>query len=155
MIPPILNDQKSWFFLAIDAGSSCSYNFLRALSFASLRGTFVYKLFTSRDITFSLGSRLMLSKIFFAFIELVLMFAPSIFSKNFARQLEYRSQWGICFMNLRQSKKPDWLPPSRPHPFVKILTFSFFPQSQQFLIDIFSQGSENFQMFSVAFSFCC
>ena len=77
---------SSWFFLAIDAASSCSYNFLRALSFASLRGTFVYKLFTSRDITFSLSSRLMLSMISLAFSELILMFAPSIFSKIFARQ---------------------------------------------------------------------
>ena len=71
-------------FLAIDGGSSCSYSFLRAMSIASFSGTFVHKLFTSRDIKFSLGSRLVLSKIYLASSELVSMFAPSIFSKNLA-----------------------------------------------------------------------
>ena len=74
-------------FLAIDGGSSFSYSFLRAMSIASFSGTFVYKLFTSRDIKFSLGSRLVLSQISLASSELVSMFAPSIFSKIFARKL--------------------------------------------------------------------
>ena len=63
-------------FPAIDGGSSCSYGFLTAISIASLSGTFVCKLFTSRDVIFSLGSTLMLSKIFLASSELVWMFAP-------------------------------------------------------------------------------
>ena len=42
-------------FLAIDGGSSCSYSFLRAMSIASLSGTFVYKLFASRDIKIFIG----------------------------------------------------------------------------------------------------
>ena len=62
-------------FLAIDGGLSCSYSFLRAIAIASFSGTFVYKLFTSRDIKFSLGSRLVLSKISLASSELVSMFA--------------------------------------------------------------------------------
>ena len=53
------------------------------MSIASLSGTFVYKMFTSRDIKFSLGSRLVLSKITLASSELVSMFATSFFSKNF------------------------------------------------------------------------
>ena len=71
-------------FLAIDGGSSCSYRFLRAMSTVSLSEAFVYKLFTARDITFLLGSKLMLSKISLASSELVSMFAPSIFSETFA-----------------------------------------------------------------------
>ena len=74
-------------FLANDDGSFCSFSFLRAMSIASLSGTFVYYLFTSRDIKFSLGSRLMLSKISLASSELVLMFAPSIFLLKIARTL--------------------------------------------------------------------
>ena len=74
-------------FLAIDGGSACSYSFLRAMSVASLSGSYVCKFFTSRDIKFSLGSRLMLSKTSLTSSELVSMFAPSFFSKNFARTL--------------------------------------------------------------------
>ena len=51
------------------------------MSNASLNGTCVYKLFTSRDITFSLGLTLMLSKISLASSQLVSMFAPSICQK--------------------------------------------------------------------------
>ena len=63
-------------FLAIDGGASCSHRFLRAMSFASLSETFVYKLFTSKDIILSLGSRLLLSKISLVSSELISMFAP-------------------------------------------------------------------------------
>ena len=52
------------------------------MSIASMSGTFVYELFTCRDFTFSLGSRLLLSKISLASTELVLMFALSFFSKK-------------------------------------------------------------------------
>ena len=71
-------------FLAFDGGSTCSYSFLRAMSVTSLSGAFVYKLFRARDITFLLGSKLMLSKISLASSELVSMFAPSIFTETFA-----------------------------------------------------------------------
>ena len=74
-------------FLAIDGGSSCSYSFVRAMPIAFFSGTLVYKLFTSRDIKFSLGSRLVLSKTSLAFSELVSMFAPSILSKTFAHRV--------------------------------------------------------------------
>ena len=67
---------------ANDGGSSCSYHFFRYVPIASLSETFAYKLFTSRDIKFSFGSSLMLSKISLASGELVLMFAPSVFSKK-------------------------------------------------------------------------
>ena len=53
--------------------------FFRFMSIASLSGTFVNKVYLSRDITFSFDSRLMLSKISFASSELVSMIAPSIF----------------------------------------------------------------------------
>ena len=63
-------------FLAIDGGSSCSHSFLRAMYMAFLSETFVYKLFTSKNIILSLGSRLMLSKISLNSSELISMFAP-------------------------------------------------------------------------------
>ena len=74
-------------FLITDGGSSCSYSFIRAMSIVSLSAPFVNKLFTSRDIAFSLGSRVMLSIISLASSELVSRFAPSLFSKFFARYL--------------------------------------------------------------------
>ena len=67
-------------------GSSCSYSFFRARSFASLSGTIAYKFFTSRDITFFLISRLMLFKFSLA-SELVPMFAPLSFLKNVCKNL--------------------------------------------------------------------
>ena len=134
--------------LAIDGGSSCSYSFLRAMSIASFSGTFVYKIFKSRDIKFSLGSRLVLTKISLATSELVSMYAPSIFSKNFARILyssynkSYQARRGPVLKRyslyaLSPTHKAWRAAPSRPHPCVEIFTyFVFFPHSQQLLIDV-------------------
>ena len=73
-------------FLAIDGVSSCPNGFLRAMSNASLSSDFVYNLITSRDVFFSLGASLKLSKISFASSELLSLFVPSIFSSDFFKE---------------------------------------------------------------------
>ena len=67
-------------FLAIDGVSSCSNGFLRAMSNASLSSYFVNNLITSRDVFFSSGASLKLSKFSLASSELLSLFVLSIFS---------------------------------------------------------------------------
>ena len=74
-------------FLATDVDASCSYSFLKAMWFASLSCKFLYKLFTSRDIRFSLGSIPMLSKISLTSIELVSIIEVSRF-RGFKKKMQ-------------------------------------------------------------------
>ena len=83
----LLTAKFSSFFIVfrdVSGGLTCSYNLLRAISTASLSGTLVYKLFTSREIILSWESSSVFSKISLAIWVFFSMFAPSISSKYFA-----------------------------------------------------------------------
>ena len=73
--------------LEISGGDSWLYSFCKAISIASFRVALVNKLFTSRDIMVSSGSRAMFLIDSLASLVLISMLAPSILSKNFASVL--------------------------------------------------------------------
>ena len=62
-------------------GSFWQYKILSAMSMASLNGTFVYRLFTSKEMILSSESNLVFSIITQVASVLVSIFAPSILSK--------------------------------------------------------------------------